>query len=782
MVIKEVKAYRGAGFGIGAGGAGGTVLDVGALTSFSTGLGKGLTEPCSPYRLMTVFGAELNVPDANNWNCAPNIVGPTAKFDVSTITPGHEVVVALLVLRNLPAGKSYVAGSQWYRDRDNKLLYNSMYTIPDPAGYGYTYWAWYYIYSYIGFVTWEIYEDGNYHVDLFLDGSVLQTLPLAIVGTAGGIMPFTDIFQLDVPVTAKVGDIVGITVGLENISPVTRYVTVTGNISGTPVYFGNDVKLMGAGGIATFYESFIMPDHDVSITVWSFTKFAFNDPWVEDDSMQVSIPLEGAPAEDIAGEIEYVHVLVSSLEQPVPADGIEVGDRFYLRVKVKNTGIASFKPYLYYKYTKPDGSVLGSTEGKFLEFDPGNSHVFSEPAFGIPVDQPGIWKIYCELRSASSGNAIDTFSEATLFIAGGVIPYTDLANVDIVIAAGTYEIGESVPFRLNYDYRGPAQPGFLSITLRALNQLDYVFPEIVTELVMSTDWKSGVMVGAIKLPGELTPGATYMVVAVLRTEDNKVEKTDVDLNIITVYEVPPLTGTIGTMQLVEVFITKDLPALDMVKNDFFSVLVPVTNTSSYEGRFFLDCIITKPSGAITGRENEQQNLNPEQNHTYEIQPEGFGFAFRIDETGDWYVESILKSETEELARTGQVHLFTAGSSSGSSDLRFYDLVSTLPSEHPILGPLDTLEIGVTFKYTSTEDVELQLWASLALGIGRDIESFTTIYLTKSLTEKVWTGTAVLQVPESGKRDGEYDLRVEIDGLEVTTNGAVTLIGMILFWI
>ncbi len=338
-------------------------------------------------------------------------------------------------------------------------------------------------------------------------------------------------------------------------------------------------------------------------------------------------------------------------------------------------------------------------------------------------------------------------------------------------------IGESVAFSFNYDYRGPAQLGFLSIRLQALGAIDHTFLDFPTELQMSSDWAPGVITGFIILPNTLVPGKTYNVLGTLRTADEKVQKTDIDLNVFSIYEVPPLTGIIGNMQLREFLFVKDLPAPDMVKNDFFSVLVPVENTSSYEGRFFLDCIIIKPSGATVGRVDEQQNLNPGQEHTYEIQPEGLGTAFRVDETGDWYVESILKSGIEELARTGQIHLFTAGSEGATSDLQVYDLEATLPSEHPILRPLDTLEVGVTFKYTSTEDVQLELWASLALGVGRDIESFTTIQLARSLTEQVWTGVAMLQVPESGVPDGEYDLRVEIDGLEVTILGAVTLTGM-----
>ncbi len=184
------------------------------------------------------------------------------------------------------------------------------------------------------------------------------------------------------------------------------------------------------------------------------------------------------------GEIDYVRILVGSLEQPIPAAGIKVGDRFSLRVRVKNIGTTSFRPYLYYRYTKPDGSVLGSTEAKFTEIDPAKYHTFSEPGFGIHVDQPGNWYVYCELRDDYNGNVLDSFAQTLLFTAGGVIPYTDLANVDIIIASKTYRIGESVPFRFAYDYRGSEQFGFLEI---GIGGSDYTFPEISTALVLSTE-------------------------------------------------------------------------------------------------------------------------------------------------------------------------------------------------------------------------------------------------------------------------------------------------------
>lgn len=125
-------------------------------------IGKGLREPCSPYRSTYVFGAELNKPNADNWNCTPQIVDPTTFFDVSYITKNREVVVALYTGSNLYSQTTVV--HEWYRKRDNKLLFSYKYSInAPPSGY---YYPWYYVYSYIGWVDWEINENGLYYVKI----------------------------------------------------------------------------------------------------------------------------------------------------------------------------------------------------------------------------------------------------------------------------------------------------------------------------------------------------------------------------------------------------------------------------------------------------------------------------------------------------------------------------------------------------------------------------------------------------------------------------------------
>ena len=94
-----------------------------------------------------------------------------------------------------------------------------------------------------------------------------------------------------------------------------------------------------------------------------------------------------------------------------------------------------------------------------------------------------------------------------------------------------------------------------------------------------------------------------------------------------------------------------------------------------------------------------------------------------------------------------------------------------------LAPGDTLVIEVSFKYTVSQGATVTLWASLGLGVGRDIESFKEISLEASLTPKTWSGATEIVIPTSGKSDGTYWMKVEVDGNEVTVPDAVVISGM-----
>jgi hypothetical protein len=202
MPVIEIDAPPRAGGGAGARGEE-SQLAGGVSTNFTTGIGKGLREPCDPYREAYVFGAELGTPDASHWNCVPEIVEPAFSFDLSIIEPNHEVVVALLAIYNIPSGASHNVRFRWYRDGDNVPFFEFSYTIPDP-GKGHE-WVWAYVYSYVGYIPSEIYQNGNYHVDILWDGAAFPQIPFTISGIPEAYAGTISTMELEYDSVAWVG-------------------------------------------------------------------------------------------------------------------------------------------------------------------------------------------------------------------------------------------------------------------------------------------------------------------------------------------------------------------------------------------------------------------------------------------------------------------------------------------------------------------------------------------------------------------------------------------------
>lgn len=108
------------------------------------------------------------------------------------------------------------------------------------------------------------------------------------------------------------------------------------------------------------------------------------------------------------------------------------------------------------------------------------------------------------------------------------------------------------------------------------------------------------------------------------------------------------------------------------------------------------------------------------------------------------------------------------------------LAALAAGEKVTLGPGDTLRLEVSFKYTVAAPTVVTLWASLGLGIGRDIENFLDISLEASTLPKAWRGTIDIPIPTSGKTNGTYWLRAEIGGYpgtQTTIDNAVEITNM-----
>ncbi|MDD4874315.1 MAG: hypothetical protein PHE15_05005 [Dehalococcoidales bacterium] len=151
----------------------------------SIGIGKGVKETSGQQRLVNVFGAELNMTGTAFYNLfSPVVISePTKEFDLSTITPNHEVVVCGFRASNVTTESHGIF--KWYRVRDRKLLYSGDFIQPAPPE-GLT-WNPFEFLSVIGYVPWEINENGDYMVDMTFK-TAYQESPVETIGfTVTGI-------------------------------------------------------------------------------------------------------------------------------------------------------------------------------------------------------------------------------------------------------------------------------------------------------------------------------------------------------------------------------------------------------------------------------------------------------------------------------------------------------------------------------------------------------------------------------------------------------------------
>lgn len=148
------------------------------MAAYTLSLGKGLYEPCSPYRSAYFFGAELSSVRADGWNCLPRIADSTTSFDLAALPKNREVAVALINISGI-AGLHCTVTFKWYRARDNTLLFTSTYRKDV------LWWKWMYAYSYIGYLSdIEISENGDYFVHISVTGDISysRTLHFTVSG------------------------------------------------------------------------------------------------------------------------------------------------------------------------------------------------------------------------------------------------------------------------------------------------------------------------------------------------------------------------------------------------------------------------------------------------------------------------------------------------------------------------------------------------------------------------------------------------------------------------
>ncbi len=243
-------------------------------------------------------------------------------------------------------------------------------------------------------------------------------------------------------------------------------------------------------------------------------------------------------------------------------DVLEYGQTYSVRAKLETLEVPT-------QETDTDWSAFDITEMELLEvkIDPagaGHVTVSPEPAGGIEHNWyfPHGTVVYVTAHpnpgyifKSWSGEMTDTTAitapvypmtekrTITAHFESEVVPppTSDIRNFDFRAEAGTYDLGDSVPFDAPYEYKGKAQGGWLTVSLGTGVYPSFftkhTFPRTRVSFDEAMDWTSGRLTGSFTLPTTLEAGQTYNVRAKLETDDGK-QETDTDWGVITIREVP----------------------------------------------------------------------------------------------------------------------------------------------------------------------------------------------------------------------------------------------------
>ena len=173
------------------------------MADLELSLGKGLQEKLSPNRTVMVYGAELGVLEAAVLYPPLQVVEASTSFDLAYILPNREVAVALATVRAASPG-NYTVTFKWYRQRDSALIRQTavpLYTsVP----------AWLSAYDVIGWLPWEITENGHHVLGVEVTGPM--------VATGAIVFTITGITEAPVPPAPSGGDLSGVIAAFEQAS------------------------------------------------------------------------------------------------------------------------------------------------------------------------------------------------------------------------------------------------------------------------------------------------------------------------------------------------------------------------------------------------------------------------------------------------------------------------------------------------------------------------------------------------------------------------------------
>ncbi len=197
------------------------------------------------------------------------------------------------------------------------------------------------------------------------------------------------------PSSAQAGEIVNVEARIRNLCDFAIYLTATmGRVDGEVLRFGAIQKVVGAGETESWYDSFIMPDSGVVVSVESWY-LGIDDVWHSDDRDEKVIALE-LVAPPVAGTITRMELEYDETWAPIPAYNIPQGKRGIAHIWGRNDMDINQKMGIYWFIVDPEGYVAQEYENwEMFWTGPGNEQGFLSSRFDL--DKVGKYTIWVEL-------------------------------------------------------------------------------------------------------------------------------------------------------------------------------------------------------------------------------------------------------------------------------------------------------------------------------------------------------------------------------------------------
>ncbi len=332
--------------------------------------------------------------------------------------------------------------------------------------------------------------------------------------------------SINAPSSAVPGSLVEVSVTVKNLYTGIAGAYVTGRVGDVTLQFGG-AQDIGQWYGAIFYDSFVMPNEDVTLEIWTWWYGA--GEYHEDDTGSASIAVSTTGLTfAVSTPVAYPFssrpdpVLITC---PITVSGAPTAVTFQVKCVVyEGSGILPTPGTKLWEETKTVSFANGSHTVQFMHYS--EEGTIDHRDVGVEVYYGGV-------------KVADNVWDDVFYVTTPPEILTGLRSTSINCAFGTYDYGASIPYVLGYDYKGEAQGGKLKIELgtglypvfipaAVLGEVDINFAESI-DYARVTESRSFI------LPSSLERGQRYTVRVTLTTADELTD-SDKDYNALIVLD------------------------------------------------------------------------------------------------------------------------------------------------------------------------------------------------------------------------------------------------------